>query len=169
LKLDLKYLFIIVLFIGAYSCATIDKSGSIGIYGNWKFDKVLLEGKLINATDLNDCAYADVLELSGSSEVENFNWANIDFRGKKIGTSNRKVCVFNYDSMELEVGSSSCETIWVQLTSNWKRLLSIDEGGVVEYKIVEKTTTTMTLKKLRDVTEFNSIVPDKIYFKKQNR
>ena len=138
----------------------------VKIYGNWQYEKVIIEGKEFNASSLNECGYKDILEIRRNSEIEEYEFDGQEIKGNKIGFSNSKICSISPIVYKYVIVNNSCKTHWIRLANNPKRIVSINEGVVIEYEIEKQNRKKMTLSKIKEITNYGSQQPDKIELKR---
>ena len=139
------------------------------IYGSWEYEKIIIDGKEFDASNLNECGYKDVLEIRKNKEVVEYEFDGKEIKGDRIGISNSKICSIDPIDYKYVVVSNSCETQWVRLRSNQKRIVSIADGIMIEYEIEIQNRRTMLLSKKKEITNYGSKVPDKIILKKRKK
>ncbi len=165
----IKYLFTILMVIGNVSHDMVGQSNMKSddiINGNWEYKNVVINGKRVNASKLNQCGIRDILEIQSTSDVEAYQFEGEDFIGFKIGFSNATLCAIDPINYKYIVENNSCKTHWVRLSDNQKMILSISEGLAIEYEIEKLNRKTMVLSKRRGIFNYGSREPDKIVLKR---
>ena len=71
-----------------------DYKSNLNIYGNWEYEKVIIDGKEIDPTNLNRCRYRDVLEVRKNELFDN-EFEGIKLERSRIWISNKKSCTFD--------------------------------------------------------------------------
>ena len=164
-----KHTPIIVLIMSLLSMSLIkpfEYSTELKISGEWEFEKVKVKGIEKTASDLNNCGYKDVLEIREQKEVESYEFDGIKIIGKRIGISNKKICVADPVEYRYRVLYNSCPTDWIRISNTKNRIVSISEGLVTEYEIRKPNREKMILSRVREIVNFGASVPDEIQLKK---
>ena len=164
-----RYLFTILLISGNFSFDIVEQSSKEieeRIYGNWEYENVVINGKRIDASKLNQCGYKDILEIRSNSDIEEYEFDGEIVKGNQIGFSNGKSCSFSPIDYKHTVEDHSCGTYWIRQIANRKLIVSINDGVAIEYKIGKCNRRRMVLTKRREIINFGSIEPDEIVLKK---
>ena len=80
------------------------------IYGNWEYENVVIYGKRIDASQLNQCGYRDILEIRINSKIEEYEFNGEIIRGNQIGFSNGKSCSISPIDYKFTIEDHSCGT-----------------------------------------------------------
>lgn len=136
------------------------------IFGNWEFDKLLIQGKEIEASTQNHCGYKDVLELKENNKSQDINIENQILYGYKIGKSNTKICTPNPRNNKYNLSNNSCPTEWMLLDNQQNIIVHISEGIVVEYQIYFLNNELMLLSKRNEILNYGEKLPETIRLKK---
>ena len=158
---------IITLIIGLSTVSltnAFDYKSNLNIYGNWEYEKVIIDGKEIDPSNLNECRYRDVLEVSKNHFDNEF--AGIKLKGSRMWISNKKSCNIDIINFKPITAFNSCPTYWVKIENSKNRIISIAEGEVIEYEISKPSRNKMILSKIREFRSFGNSFPDEIHLRK---
>ena len=164
-----KTIGIIILLIGLSifkTMAQMKDSLLDNINGDWEYEKVTINKKEFNASELNECGYKDIVKIHRNLEIEEYRFDSIKIKGNPIGVSNTKICSVNPIDYKNIVINNSCYTKWLMLIDTPNRILSISEEGVIEYEIEVPNRRSITLVKVKEITNHDSKQPEKIKLRK---
>lgn len=130
--------------------------------GNWGYKTLIIEGKEQNVAEKNECGFRDGLTIKKNTEVQEFQFGELQFKGHQIGISDEKVCVTDPITFQPVVTIYACETTWIRLHDQPNRFLRISQSLVVEYSIEMLNKKSMLLLKIREIFNGGSEVPEKI-------
>ena len=159
---------IITLIIGLSSVSltnAFDYKSNLNIYGNWEYEKVIIDGKEIDPTNLNRCRYRDVLEVRKNELFDN-EFEGIKLERSRIWISNKKSCTFDILNFKEIIAINSCPTYWLKIENSINRIISIADGEVIEYEISKPSRKKMILSKIREIVSFGNSIPDEIHLRK---
>ena len=159
---------IITLIIGLSTVSltnAFDYKSNLNIYGNWEYEKVIIDGKEIDPSNLNECRYRDVLEVSKNYYFDN-EFEGIKLKGFRMWISNKKSCNIDIINFKPIIVFNSCPTYWVKIENSKNRIISIAEGEVIEYEISKPSRKKMILSKIREFRSFGNSIPDEIHLRK---
>lgn len=159
---------IITLIIGLSTVSltnAFDYKSNLNIYGNWEYEKVIIEGKEIDPSNLNECRYRDVLEVSKNYYFDN-EFEGIKLKGSRMWISNKKSCNIDIINFKPITAFNSCPTYWVKIENSKNRIISIAEGEVIEYEISKPSRKKIILSKIREFRSFGNSIPDEIHLRK---
>ena len=158
---------IITLIIGLSTVSltnAFDYKSNLNIYGNWEYEKVIIDGKEIDPSNLNECRYRDVLEVSKNHFDNEF--AGIKLKGSRMWISNKKSCNIDIINFKPIIAFNSCPTYWVKIENSKNGIISIAEGEVIEYEISKPSRKKMILSKISEFRSFGNSIPDEIHLRK---
>ena len=159
---------IITLIIGLSTVSltnAFDYESNLNIYGNWEYEKVIIDGKEIDPSNVNECRYRDVLEVSKNYSFDN-EFEGIKLKGSRMWISNKKSCNIDIINFKPIIVFNSCPTYWVKIENSKNRIISIAEGEVIEYEISKPSRKKMILSKIREFRSFGNSIPDEIHLRK---
>ena len=159
---------IITLIIGLSTVSltnAFDCKSNLNIYGNWEYEKVIIDGKEIDPSNLNECRYRDILEVSKNYHFDN-EFEGIKLKGSRMWISNKKSCNIDIINFKPIIVFNSCPTYWVKIENSKNRIISIAEGDVIEYEISKPSRKKMILSKIREFRSFGNSIPDEIHLRK---
>ena len=129
------------------------------------FNLDIIEGKEIDPSNLNECRYRDVLEVSKNYFFDN-EFEGIKLKGSRMWISNKKSCNIDIINFKPIIAFNSCPTYWVKIENSKNRIISIAEGEVIEYEISKPSRKKMMLSKIREFRSFGNSIPDEIHLRK---
>ena len=159
---------IITLIIGLSTVSltnAFDYKSNLNIYGNWEYEKVIIDGKEIDPSNLNECRYRDVLEVSKNYYFDN-EFEGIKLKGSRMWISNKKSCNIDIINFKPIIVFNSCPTYWLKIENSKNRIISIAEGEVIEYEISKPSRKKMILSKISEFRSFGNSIPDEIHLRK---
>lgn len=169
----IKSVSILILAIGMSSCNTINPFEfeefelEKELYGNWEYQKLLIDGEWVAASEQNECGYKDVLEISSTYHVEiEYDFNGVNIKGHKAGISMAKVCNFDPFTFKPSVSGNVCTLSWVTPVYNRNQIILMTDALVIEYKLELINRNLMMLSKVREIENYGFKQPDKIELKR---
>lgn len=169
----IKAISILILAIGILSCSTITPFESEAfelekeLYGDWEYQKLLIDGEWVAASEQNECGYKDVLEIRTTDHIEiEDDFEGIKIKGHVVGISSAKVCSVDIFTYEYIVTGNACTLTWVRPFNNRNRIILMTDALVIEYKLEMTNRNLMMLSKVREIENYGFKQPDKIELKR---
>lgn len=168
-----KSISILIIAIGMSSCSTItpfefeEFELKKELYGNWEYQKLLIDGEWVAASEQNECGYKEVLEIRTTDHIEiEYDFEGITLKGHKVGISNAKICSFDPFTYEPSVSSNACTLNWVTPVYCRNQIILMTDGLVIEYKLEMTNRNLLMLSKIREIANYGFKQPDKIELKR---
>ena len=165
MKIHISIITLIIGFSTVSLTNAFDYKSNLNIYGNWEYEKVIIDGKEIDPSNVNECRYRDVLEVSKNYYFDN-EFEGIKLKGSRMWISNKKSCNIDIINFKPIIVFNSCPTYWVKIENSKNRIISIAEGEVIEYEISKSSRKKMILSKIREFRSFGNLIPDEIHLRK---
>lgn len=165
MKIHISIITLIIGFSTVSLTNAFDYKSNLNIYGNWEYEKVIIDGKEIDPSNLNECRYRDVLEVSKNYYFDN-EFEGIKLKGSRMWISNKKSCNIDIINFKPIIVFNSCPTYWVKIENSKNRIISIAEGEVIEYEISKPSRKKMILSKIREFRSFGNSIPGEIHLRK---
>ena len=165
MKIHISIITLIIGFSTVSLTNAFDYESNLNIYGNWEYEKVIIDGKEIDPSNVNECRYRDVLEVSKNYYFDN-EFEGIKLKGFRMWISNKKSCNIDIINFKPIIVFNSCPTYWVKIENSKNRIISIAEGEVIEYEISKPSRKKMILSKIRKFRSFGNSIPDEIHLRK---
>lgn len=147
----------------------LEHKSKLKIYGYWEYEKVKYEGIEKSASNLNQCGHNDILQIRRSNEKVSYEFNDLEISGNRIGISNRQICAISPIVHRYVVANNSCPTEWIKISNSENRIVSINEGLVIEYEIKKPSRKKMILVKIREIVNNGISIPHEIQLKKIKR
>jgi len=136
------------------------------ISGQWQFEKVNVNQEFVSASTLNECNYSDILEFRKETTSRQFEVGGEIVKAYEIGSSDKFICLANYENYQFELKNNSCPTRWIQPVRQKNRLIKISEGAIIEYEFKRHNPEAIYLEKLRVIISDGLAHPDYIQLKR---